>query len=369
MLHTASKIRAARGFTLIELLVVIAIIALLIGILLPSLGEARKVGRLTVCQTNLHEFGTGISSYTADYQDKIVSFSVTPLTASQITFADLRGFAQGGDDLDAAAAQAVDIIRRRRGDTTFPLISGWIPHPYYTHLVMLDYLAAVLPSKMVVCPEDRSRTSWQKGPELFGTPAVASLGPFPVGADTGGASSIQRRWPFSSSYEFVPGAYSPDHGTTVYQAGVHNFYGRPTRNGVMGRRHHGDVFFPSQKVAVMDDNGRHYGKRQFFYAQAQCRQPLLFWDYSVQVKVTGARNTPLSDANDGWDPTNKSAQTLPTIFDYNPQVWEQAPTTAGAFPGSGIGSTEQVIGFYHWTRGGLSGVDFLGSELRTVGWQ
>jgi prepilin-type N-terminal cleavage/methylation domain-containing protein/prepilin-type processing-associated H-X9-DG protein len=58
-----------RGFTLIELLVVIAIIALLVSILLPSLGNARKAARDLVCQTKMKQIGTGIQLYMDDQRD------------------------------------------------------------------------------------------------------------------------------------------------------------------------------------------------------------------------------------------------------------------------------------------------------------
>lgn len=63
--HKAS----GRAFTLIELLVVIAIIALLISLLLPSLGAARKTARTVICQSNLKQQGAAIQMRLDDQKD------------------------------------------------------------------------------------------------------------------------------------------------------------------------------------------------------------------------------------------------------------------------------------------------------------
>lgn len=58
--------RRRAGFTLIELLVVIAIIAILVGILLPSLAGAREAGRAVVCNAHIRAFALGLSAYGLD---------------------------------------------------------------------------------------------------------------------------------------------------------------------------------------------------------------------------------------------------------------------------------------------------------------
>jgi len=67
-MHTKRHPCVVPAFSLVELLVVISIVAILIGILLPSLSAVRMAARRTACSSNLRQIGIALASYEEDFQ-------------------------------------------------------------------------------------------------------------------------------------------------------------------------------------------------------------------------------------------------------------------------------------------------------------
>lgn len=81
-----SGTRHRRGFTLIELLVVVAVIALLIAILLPSLGAAKRQAQRTVCLAEIRQLMLGAQEYWGEFSNGIAGPNTTGILPASGTF-------------------------------------------------------------------------------------------------------------------------------------------------------------------------------------------------------------------------------------------------------------------------------------------
>jgi type II secretory pathway pseudopilin PulG len=331
-----------------EAVVVVAIIGLLLSVILPALGESRRMGRLVVCSSNLRQIGAATGTYAHENNDLLWTFSWRA-GEFRSEFPDLSN---ASDDLQAAADQAVAILRERADRPDIQRITGWIPHVMYSHLVLMDHLASRLPEPLVVCPEDRVRTGWSEDPSGFDTGRAA---PYPDGWRAG--ENAFKRWPYSSSYELAPAAYDPGQSARtpsaiLFQGREHLAYGLrlndrdALRSGgpAFGGVRLSDVAFASGKAHVYESVGRHRGaRRERFMAYADCQAPVLFFDGSVSLARTG-------DMLPGWNPLDREDPERTTGFWYAPQGWES---------GTASGATKDWMsaGYHRWTRGGIHGID------------
>jgi prepilin-type N-terminal cleavage/methylation domain-containing protein len=339
------------GFTLIELLVVIAIIALLIGILLPALGEARESAKKAICLSNNKQYMTAWNTYSADFEDKIASYT-WGLDTRRSQWPELNN--HGGSTIQAAMNQATDIMRRRTGDEQFPVMRGRLPHRRMSHLVILDYLGARLPEPMVACPSDSVVTTWQTQWDL----PPSQLTPLPANQ---AGRPFGRYWSYSSSYQVVPVSWANDqrgargtagnNGPVTYQYEPdHNLFWVFGSNKV-GRRKWGEVAFPGSKVATFDFFDYHSSKQPLYHAYPEAASPLGFFDGSIRAPKT-------KEANEGFMPNSPQVRRA-TLYQYNPSILNYEPPTRSG------NVADLVTGYYRWTRGGLKGVDFEAAEIDT----
>jgi prepilin-type N-terminal cleavage/methylation domain-containing protein/prepilin-type processing-associated H-X9-DG protein len=163
--------RDTRAFTLIELLVVIAIIAILVSLLLPALGSARRAARGIVCSANQAQIFQGVVNYCNDFKEyhhaerqnygaRFIKINAGGEDESNnwryvAPYSIATDNEEGNDGLDP------------RGSTTDPAYWGVIYDAY------LDMATTGLQEDRVVVPKSKSWAAWS-------CPEAKRMDPFPI---------------------------------------------------------------------------------------------------------------------------------------------------------------------------------------------
>lgn len=329
------------AFALLELAAAILIGAALLALLVIMGGESRRQARLGEDMAKLRRIGALTSDYAADCNDQFWSFSWKKGQALS-AWPELNN---ASSNLQAGANQAVDILRRVAGREDIFVISGWIAQVLYNHLPLGDHIGRV-PEQTFVSSLDRHRLKWSADPKGFD---AGFYQPAPTGAP---GTNAGKRWPYGASFQMPTSFYdSGSPGVRVTQSSTQSTYNVPAEPVLAGRTT-AAVGFPALKVLLHDQHGRHFGKRVAFCVHPQARLPLLMADGSLAVRTA-------SDANPGWQP-NAPTVSAPTVFQYQPDVWE---------PPTFTGQPAEIIdaGRFRWTRGitaehGIAGRDFGAAE-------
>lgn len=134
---------ARRAFTLVDVLVSMAVVAVLIGLLLPSLSSVGETAKRVICQSNLRQIGLTLAMYADHNNDRIPPsiFLPSPTRSKQHL-----------DQMDTLRLDAV----KAAGN------SGW---DGLGVLYQRDYVSA---PKLFYCPSHRGNHPFRRYADQFG---------------------------------------------------------------------------------------------------------------------------------------------------------------------------------------------------------
>ncbi|MBN2641076.1 MAG: prepilin-type N-terminal cleavage/methylation domain-containing protein [Victivallales bacterium] len=146
--------KSKQNFTLIELLVVIAIIAILAGMLLPALNNARIIAKTIKCVSNQKQIGLGILQYANDFNGSLPIGTADGFSGIGISW-DRQVAEYLGTRLPGNEATSGDQVTRPIPALACPEDNGKRADGYYTRSYALNAILDAgedLKTKAAGCP-------------------------------------------------------------------------------------------------------------------------------------------------------------------------------------------------------------------------
>ncbi len=279
------------GFTLVELLVVISIIALLLGILLPSLGAARESAHGVVCMSNLKQISTAEVAYRTERKGALPG---SPGTTGRELLNDPNAITDPmGMDVQSLATQpfdwagplgfdylAPDMARPQTRAQRFALLNGSAGNP-------TDPLARG-PLAVFACPSNHAISV-----PFDGAPQPGGVGEFQPQLAMSYVTAREFLW-----WSTIPGAGQPSWAGSGYwgdEAGTCEYPGWGTLTLPGGNNayqpHESRIDHPDRKVFIAD------GMR---YQSASLTAP------DHEIRATGTYGGAFADSG-AWDVSSGDA--------------------------------------------------------------